>query len=212
MCFYYRQSIEAKRLINRFNAQIKRDLEELYRTGDLEGFKFPKAPVVPNIKPRQLELFDWGLIPHWSRDNDIRKYTLNARIETINEKPSFRNSVQNRCLILADGFYEWQWLDPKGYKKQKYLITKKDADDGLFAMGGLWSRWKNPQTGEVVESYTILTQPANQLMEEIHNSKKRMPVILNRDIENDWLYGKIKIDEIPDVDLNAEQVDKKVEE
>ena len=95
--------------------------------------------------------------------------------------------MKNRCLIIADGFYEWQWLDKKGKEKQKYLITL--PGEQLFAFAGLWSRWVNLETGEIVKSYTIITTEADQLMSEIHNSKKRMPVILTRENENEWMNG-----------------------
>jgi len=90
-------------------------------------------------------------------------------------------------MIIADGFYEWQWLDKKGKEKQKYLITLPGEE--LFSYAGLWSRWVNLETGEIVKSYTIITTEADQLMSEIHNSKKRMPVILTRENENEWMNG-----------------------
>lgn len=204
MCFFYRQSKEATKLVNRFNARFKREMEEMFRTGDFSGFTHPRAAVITDDEPEQIQLFDWGLIPFWSKDKDIQKYTLNARIETIKEKPSFRNSANKRCLIPAEGFYEWQWLDAKGKQKQKYFISKKDEE--MFAFGGLHSTWTDQQTGEIVNTFTILTQEANPLMAEIHNSKKRMPLILQREIEFDWLSGKIDIEKVPDVDLDAKKI------
>jgi putative SOS response-associated peptidase YedK len=134
-----------------------------------------------------IDFLHWGLIPIWAKDDSIRQNTLNAKIETLSEKPAFKDNVKNRCLIIADGFYEWQWLDKKGKEKQKYLITLPGEE--LFAFAGLWSRWVNIETGEIVKSYTIITTEANSMMCEIHNSKKRMPVILTRENENEWLTG-----------------------
>ena len=127
------------------------------------------------------------MIPHWAKDDSIRKNTLNARSETIHEKPSFRQVVNNRCLVLSDGFFEWQWLDEKGKKKQKYEITLPSNE--LFAFAGLWSEWVDKTTGELINSYAILTTEANETMSRIHNSKKRMPMILSRDNERGWING-----------------------
>ena len=140
-----------------------------------------------HLSAELIQLYNWGLIPHWAKDITIRKNTLNARMETINQKPSFRDAAKNRCLVLVDGFYEWQWLDDKGKKKQKYLITL--PDDEAFAFGGIYNDWVDKSTGEVINTYTILTTDANDFMSIIHNSQKRMPLILNKDTEKDWLNG-----------------------
>lgn len=92
------------------------------------------------------------------------------------EKPSFKDSINKRCLVIVDGFYEWQWLDKVGKSKQKYLITHKQ--DEPFAFAGLYNDWLNPATGDIRRTYTIVTTEANELMAEIHNNKKRMPVSL----------------------------------
>lgn len=184
MCFHSKQSKSAQELKNRFKATFEN--EALFQPAIYNGFQFPQTPVITNKQPNTIQLFNWGLIPFWAKDDSIKKNTLNARIETIHEKPSFRNAVNNRCLILADGFYEWQWIDDKGKQKQKYLITL--SNDELFAFAGLWSEWTDKQTGEILNTYTILTTDANHLMAEIHNTKKRMPVIVAN--ENDWLNGQ----------------------
>jgi len=95
----------------------------------------PKTPVIAHNKPGTIQPFTWGLIPFWLKDNTIQQYTLNAKIETLAEKPPFKNAINNRCLVIADGFYEWQWLDQKGRSKQKYLITL--PNNALFAFGGI---------------------------------------------------------------------------
>lgn len=184
MCFHSKQSKSAQELKNRFKATFEN--EALFQPAIYNGFQFPQTPVITNKQPNTIQLFNWGLIPFWAKDDSIKKNTLNARIETIHEKPSFKNSINNRCLILADGFYEWQWIDDKGKQKQKYLITL--SKDELFAFAGLWSEWTDKQTGEMLNTYTILTTDANDLMAEIHNTKKRMPVIVAN--ENDWLNGQ----------------------
>lgn len=109
-------------------------------------------------------------------------------METIHEKPSFRNVVNNRCLIVADGFYEWQWLDEKGKQKQKFQLTLPDNE--LLAFAGILSEWLDKSIGELINTYSILTTEANELMSKIHNTKKRMPVIVSVDNEQNCLNGQ----------------------
>lgn len=186
MCFHSKQSKSAQELKNRFNAKFEN--EAFFQPAIYNGFQFPKTPVITNKQPDNILLYSWGLIPFWAKDDSIKKNTLNARMETIHEKPSFRNSVNNRCLILADGFYEWQWLDDKGKQKQKYELTLPDNE--LFAFAGLFSEWTDKSTGEIINTYTILTTEANELMSKIHNTKKRMPIIVSADNEQTWLKGQ----------------------
>ena len=204
MCFYSKQSKSALELQNRFNATFEN--ENQYSPSIYNGFQFPKTPIIANADKSKIQLFHWGLIPHWAKDNSIRKNTLNARIETIKEKPAFKASVTNRCLVLVDGFYEWQWLDEKGKNKKKYLITLPDNE--AFAFAGLWSEWMDKTTGEIVKTYTILTTEANELMSIIHNTEKRMPVILTKNNEIDWLTGQ-EINNI-EIDTHMPMVAKEV--
>lgn len=185
MCFHSRQSKSAQELEHRFNAKFID--KALYKASVYNGFEFPRTPVICNQQPDIIQLFQWGLIPSWAKDNSIKKHTLNARIESIHEKPAFRNAANKRCLVLCDGFYEWKWLDPKGKNKQKYLLTL--PNDEAFAFAGLWSEWIDKSSGEIIHSYTILTTEATGLMSEIHNSKNRMPVILSKEYEKEWLLG-----------------------
>lgn len=184
MCFHSKQTKLALEVENRFKAKIDRP-SELKRQEHINGFDFPKTPVIIDEQPEVITHFNWGLIPSWAKDEDIRKFTLNAKIETLDEKPSFRNSINKRCLVIANGFYEWQWLDSKGKNKQKYEIGI--GNDELFAFAGIYSEWVNQVTGEIINSYAIVTTEANSLMAEIHNIKKRMPVILNQEDESKWL-------------------------
>ena len=185
MCFHSKQTKSAQELEHRFDAKFEK--AENYVPSIYNGFTFPQTPVITNKDKNKIQLFNWGLIPHWAKDDSIRKNTLNARSETIHEKPSFRQVVNNRCLVLSDGFFEWQWLDEKGKKKQNYEITLPSNE--LFAFAGLWSEWVDKTTGELINSYAILTTEANETMSRIHNSKKRMPMILSRDNERGWING-----------------------
>ena len=206
MCFYTRLDKTKENIKRRFNTNFE-PTPWFQQQETISGFTFPKTPVIANNKPGLIQPFVWGLIPFWSKDNKIRQYTLNAKIETLTERPSFRNAINNRCLIIADGFYEWQWLDPKGKKKQKYLITLPENE--LFAFGGLWSQWTDKSTGEILHTYTIVTTQANDLMSQIHNSKKRMPVILTHENESDWLRGAAtKEFEKIDINLSARPIHK----
>lgn len=183
MCFFSQLSKPVKEIEKKFNARFVNP--EDYKSGFFNGFSYPATPVITNENPEVIQLFNWGLIPFWAKDDSIRKYTLNARIETIKEKPSFKNSVRNRCLVIIDSFFEWQWLDEKGKEKIKYRLHLPQNE--LFALAGLWSEWTDKKTGAKMNTYTILTTEANELMSKIHNSKKRMPLIV--DNENEWLHG-----------------------
>ena len=185
MCFFTQQTKSAQEVENRFKATIQHP--EMFETSNkINGFSHPKTPVITNQNIEIIQHFQWGLIPFWSHDSSFQKNTLNARIETIHEKPSFKNAVNNRCLVIANGFFEWQWLDEKGKKKQPFLITRPNHE--LFAFAGIWSEWLNKNTGELINSYSIITTEANDFMAEIHNSKKRMPVILDKKNEFEWLH------------------------
>lgn len=197
MCFYSKQSQEAQVLENRFRAKFL-DIDQFIPTDLYNGFSYPQTPVITNKDPDIIQLFHWGLLPNWATDISFRKNTLNAKIETIKEKPSFRNSIHHRCLVLLDGFYEWQWLDEKGKQKQKYLITLPSNE--TFAMAGLWNTWTDRQTGEIMNTYTILTTVANEAMSFIHNSKKRMPMILKPEEECLWLENQ-DVDTVRDIEL-----------
>jgi putative SOS response-associated peptidase YedK len=135
----------------------------------------------PPAGGQHLVLLRWGLIPHWAKDASIGSRMINARAETLAEKPSFRAAFhKRRCLIVADGFYEWQKQD-KG-PKQPYRIARRDG--GPFAFAGLWERWRDAAAGSLVESCTIVTTEANALLRPIHD---RMPVILPPPAFTAWL-------------------------
>jgi putative SOS response-associated peptidase YedK len=137
------------------------------------------VPVIVNNGSNQLALFKWGLIPFWGKDPSIGHKMINARAETVDEKPSFKTCLQRkRCLIVADGFYEWK---KEGSTKRPHRIILKNKE--LFGFAGLWNTWKSP-TGEIINSCSIITTTPNELMAPIHN---RMPVILPREVEQVWL-------------------------
>jgi putative SOS response-associated peptidase YedK len=143
----------------------------------------PSQPVavVTNNGENRLEFFNWGLIPSWAKDPSIGNRLINARAETLAEKPAFRTALRRRrCLVLADGFYEWR-QDPGSKTKTPIYIRKKNNDP--FAFAGLWESWNSPD-GSNILSCTIVTTDPNQLLADIHN---RMPVILPENAYANWL-------------------------
>lgn len=184
MCYHTEQTKFPKEVESRFKAKIK-DVKTFKTAKHFNGFDFPETPVIVDTQPSEIVQYNWGLIPSWATDETIQRVTLNARIETLEDKPSFQNSINKRCLVIANGFYEWQWNDSKGKNKTKYQIGIGNED--LFAFAGLYSQWSDKNTGEVKDTYTIVTTEANPLMAEIHNIKKRMPIILKPEDESKWL-------------------------
>jgi putative SOS response-associated peptidase YedK len=177
MCGRFTLTIDPAHLQEAFPwAVIPEDLPPRYNIA-------PSQPVavIPNTGDNTVTLFKWGLIPSWSKDPSIGERMINARAETLAEKPSFRNAFRRRrCLILADGFFEWK-QNPGSKNKQPVYIRMKN---GLpFAFAGLWEIWSSPDGAEI-RSCTIITTEPNSLLLPIHN---RMPVILKPDSYHRWL-------------------------
>jgi putative SOS response-associated peptidase YedK len=150
------------------------------------GFEYLNIPIILDKTPEIITTdYHWGLVPSWSDNIDFRKYTLNARIETINEKPSFRNITQNRCLVIGSSFFEWHCNDAKGKSKTKYEIHS--SEDELFSFGGLYTSWTDMKTGHILNSFTIVTTQANDKMKYVHNHAQRMLVMLRKSDEMVWL-------------------------
>ncbi len=142
----------------------------------------PVAAVRATEEGRALVLLKWGLIPSWSKGAAIGQKFINARAETVAEKPSFRSAFkQRRCLIPASGFYEWR---KDGKRNQPYFVRLRDEE--LFSFAGLWERWHDPE-GEEIETCAIVTTTANEVMQPIH---ERMPVILDPSAEEQWLDSR----------------------
>ena len=145
--------------------------------------------VVNDGSKNRLGFLKWGLIPPWAKESKIGFKMINARSETVHEKPSFREAFKRkRCLVIADSFYEWKRTDDR-----KIPMRIKMKNDELFAMAGLWESWKSPE-GDTVHSCTILTTTPNELMSNIHD---RMPVILKPNDEQKWLNPELNtLDEL----------------
>ena len=144
MCFHFKQTILALEVQSRFDATID-NLVEFKPCAHINGFEYPKTPVIIDEKPNIITDYNWGLMPECAKEEEIKKYTLNAKIETVNEKPSFKNSVNKRCLVIANGYYEWQWLDLKRKSKQNFELRMPNED--LFPFAGFDSHWLDKETG-----------------------------------------------------------------
>jgi putative SOS response-associated peptidase YedK len=191
MCYHTKQSKLAVEIQSRFNAII--DSGAAFKPQEsINGFDFPLTPVITDEQPEIITHFNWGLVPSWAKEDGIKKSNLNAKIETIEEKPSFKSSINKRCLVIANGFYEWQWLDSKGKNKNKFEIGIGNED--LFAFAGIYSKWIDKTTGEAKNTYAIVTTEANSLMTKIHNVKKRMPILLKPEDEIKWLQNQPVLD------------------
>ena len=189
MCFTIEIHLSRRAIEERFrvdsSALYDFDFNYFYR-----AFSNPFIPVIAQEDASRVQLMQWGLIPAWSRNQEeaerIRKGTYNARSETLHEKPSFKGALSGgRCLIIAGGFFEWQLVNQQ---KIPWYISLKNGDP--FAFAGLYDTWRDPLSGETCLSFSIITTEANPMMEKIHNTKKRMPVILKKDLETEWITGE----------------------
>jgi putative SOS response-associated peptidase YedK len=174
MCGRYSFILEDEMIRERFGVTVRSAIYKArYNCAPTQ-----KLAVISNENPNVLSLYRWGLIPFWAKDPAIGNKLINAKSETILEKPSFKNAFKSkRCLVLSDGFYEWK----KEGLKTPYRITRRDGT--AFAMAGIWDKWID-QNGEEIHSFAILTTTPNSLMAKIHD---RMPVILDRKTEKRWI-------------------------
>ena len=175
------------------------------------GFSFPRWRIV--TASEDLQEMNWGLIPSWFHGKDpaeIASMTLNAKVETIDEKASFRHLVhRQQCIVPSSGFFEW-----KTFGKDKIPFFIKPSEGDIFSMAGLYDSWQDPVSGQTKRTFTILTCDANPLMAEIHNSKKRMPVLLLPGQETDWISGRLEAGTlekpVPDSFLKAIEVNRRI--
>lgn len=184
MCGRYSQRQPAEVIAKAFEVDNVPALEPRYNVAPTQSVPTVLQPSVS--KNRQFKMMHWGLIPKWAKDSKIGSKLINARAETVAEKPAFKSAFRKRrCLVLADGFYEWQQQENKKQKQPYYFFLK---DGQPFAFAGLWEQWEDA-SGEVIDSCTLLTTDANELMRPVHN---RMPVILNPKDYERWLDSELK--------------------
>ena len=176
MCGRYLITTPVEAIRRIFQVEQRPNLAARYNVAPTQA-----VPIIRrNDGGRELVMARWGLVPFWAKDLKIGNKLINARAETVAEKPAFRDAFRRRrCLVIADGFYEWRKVDGG---KQPYLI--RVAGGAPFAFAGLWERWTDKATGERIESCTIIVREANALIAPIHD---RMPVILPPEHYESWL-------------------------
>jgi putative SOS response-associated peptidase YedK len=179
MCGRYTLRTPANVLVKQFNLPGLVELPERFNIAPTQSVLGVRAG---EDEPRAAALFRWGLVPSWAKDPAIGNRMINARAETVAEKPSFRSAFRHRrCVVLADGFYEWH---RQGDTKIPHFISLASGEP--FALAGLWENWKDRESGETMQTTALLTLAANEFMQPLHH---RMPVILRADTADDWLSG-----------------------
>jgi putative SOS response-associated peptidase YedK len=194
--------------------QIEKELGTLAAMKELEklksGFAYGNSPIIIAKGKNDIDIISahWEFIPEWINTmqqlQEARKQGipwLNATSEKLLSSNMFRDAaLHRRCLVLASHFYEWRHYKPEGAKKEvayPYLIEVTDAD--YFYMAGIYNTYENEKTGIVLTSFAIVTTKANELMEQVHNKKKRMPTILNEDLAYEWLFGDLNEQRIQEI-------------
>jgi putative SOS response-associated peptidase YedK len=198
MCFSVNVNLVKEELENRYGATFL-DPDKYSPSYYYHAFGLPELPAICSGKTDKIKMLKWGLIPSWVRSHEdadqIRFKTFNARGESLSEKPSFSGSFSSkRCIIPVKGFYEWQHTGTK--KIPWYIYGNRDE---IISLAGLWDEWVMNTTGEIFTTFSIVTTDANELMAGIHNSGKRMPVILDEPSVHDWLntsMDKSKVQEL----------------
>jgi putative SOS response-associated peptidase YedK len=185
MCFSVNVNIVKEELEKRYRATLI-DRDKYTPSYYYHAFSYPEMPVISSANPEVIGIFKWGLIPSGTRNieeaNEIRKKTFNARAESIDQKITFSESFKSkRCIVPVKGFFEWQH---RGNKKIPWYISH--YQDDILSLAGLCDRWQDG-SGIVIDTFTIITTVANDLLAKIHNSAERMPAILDRSAEIQWL-------------------------
>ena len=184
MCGRFTSKAKPKEIEKEFNVKVKE--ENLFKP----RYNIAPTQTIPVVLEsggeRIVEGFRWGLIPCWAKDESIGNKLINARAETLAEKPSFRDAFRShRCIVPASGFYEWQKTGT-GAKQPFYFYLK---DKEVFGFAGLYEEWLDKETGEQIETCTIITTEANEVLEPVH---ERMPAILKAEYYDQWLDAKEK--------------------
>lgn len=196
MCYHTALIAQPRQLALRFGKEFDR-IEDFRPTYHASAFAHAEYPII--TPDPQIQFYRWGLIPFWTDSIEdaiaIRNRTANARAETIFKKPSFRDPIRKkRCLVPASGFFDWRH---DRNRKIPYFITVKDAP--IIAFAGIFDRWHNKELDEYVETYSIITTEANDMMRYIHNTNYRMPVILHPEDEKRWLDPTLSDEQISEL-------------
>lgn len=219
MCFYIGVDISRSKHIKLKNISKKVDELEVNLNKPLaSGFDYPLWPVIKPVadgKDITFEMMHWEFIPSYIKTMDglihFRKgginpstgkkdfphNTLNAIGEEVLNKPTYKDAaLKRRCLVLVSGFYEWRHFTPQGGKDTAYPYYINLKEKEYFFMAGIYNPWIDQQSGEIIDSFAILTTAANSLMEQVHNKKKRMPVILPDEEASEWIQNDLPIEKI----------------
>ena len=185
MCGRFTITADPSALAERFAATLPEGVRQRFNVAPAQG-----VLTVRGLEGERIaELMRWGLVPHWAKDPKISYKMINARAETVAEKAVYKKLLaERRCLIPADGFYEWTTA-PDG---KKVPIRFTLSDEELFAFAGLWTSWVNKESGELLDSCTIVTTTPNELIAHTHN---RMPVILSVEAESQWIDAEISVED-----------------
>ena len=194
MCFNASLAQKAEILEKLFSAVV--DVNNLKDVYFKSAFSLPFWPVLKAENPKYFQFLQWGLIPYWEKNMEsakqIRFKTFNARFETLNEKPSYRHPADNkRCTVVVDGYFEWKDIDGK-----KYPFYLHMPDKAPFLLAGIWDSWVDKVNNDVFGTFSVVTTRAEGIAEEIHNTKKRMPFILDKENVSMWMDKDKKFKDI----------------
>jgi len=179
MCGRFAFYSPAEAAVALFGVSVSIDLKPRYNIAPTQTIAAIRNDSDEN---RELVMLRWGLVPFWAKDPSIGNRMINARAETVAEKPSYRAAFRHRrCVVLADGFYEWR---RENDAKTPYFISL--ASGGPFALAGLWENWTDKESGEALQSTTLITTEANEFMRSLHH---RMPIVMGADAADEWLAG-----------------------
>ena len=196
MCNHASNVATIQELIDRYELDQENE-PEIQPIHHSIAFAYSAFPIITQSDPVHLQLYNWGLIPSWAKPADAlqkRSGTVNARLESAFDLASFKTPIRSqRCIVPLTGFYEAQEV---GKEKVPYFIHLRD--EPIFSVAGLYEHWSDNSTGVEYKTFTMVTTEANELMAEIHNTKKRMPIILTRENEKNWLnpdLSQVEIEE-----------------
>ncbi len=192
MCFHNSLSAEAQTLENRYQAKLlmPSEYKPVYHAS---AFIHPHWPVITTEFRDVFQIFSWGLIPFWTQDSQtafkLRQMTLNARLESLLSKKAFSvPAKQKRCIVPSTGFFEWERV-----RSGKIPWFIHHQTEHIFSMAGLWDTWTDNNNGMIYQTFSIVTTVANAFMEKIHNTKKRMPLILTKENEELWISSETPV-------------------
>ena len=187
MCGRYTVVADANKLKDRFNADVTDNYVKRYNAAPSQ-----LLPVITSVNPAGFSFFYWGLVPDWSKNKSISGKLINARADTIAEKVSFRTALHSRrCLVPADGFYEWKKMTKKSKIPYRFILNEQKP----FAFAGLWEEYENEEQ-EMVHTFTIITTEANEVVKPVHD---RMPVILTPETEKLWMNNDTSEQELLEI-------------